>query len=199
RPATARLRPGEGGQRGVEYFEGGQRGVEYFEGGSLVGVPVQAGVDDGGDGRREPAPGADLGCRVGLQGLAARHRRAGRQGHIGDVEGLGRGSGFVEHQADAPDVGRRPELAAGELFGRHVAGCAGTRGAVAWRTGQAQVDQAGDALAGDDVAGFDVEVQVAAAVQVAQRRAQLLAQVAQVRGAEFRGTPGPGPAAITVE
>jgi hypothetical protein len=39
-------------------------------------------------------------------------------------------------------------------------------------------------MAGDDVAGFDIEVQVAAMVQVAQSRAQVLAEVAQVRSGQ---------------
>jgi hypothetical protein len=37
---------------------------------------------------------------------------------------------------------------------------------------------------GDDIAGFDVEMQVSAAVQVAQGRAEMLAEVAKVCGSQ---------------
>jgi hypothetical protein len=43
-------RPGSSAQR--LGGKGGEGSVENFQGGSLVRVPVQAGVDDGGDVRR---------------------------------------------------------------------------------------------------------------------------------------------------
>ena len=113
--------------------------------------------------------------------------RVGRSRAVRNVEWLDSGRSLIEHQAKAPHVDGGAEVAAAHLLWGHVAGCSNTAVAPAGGTGQAQVDQAGHTVVGDDIAGFDVEMQVSAAVQVPQGRAEILAEVAQTCGSAAVG------------
>lgn len=111
-----------------------------------------------------------------------------------NVEGLDSGRGLIEHQAKAPHVDGGAEVAAADLLWGHVAGCSDTAVAPTGGMGEAQVDQASHTVVGDDIAGFDVEVQVSAAVQVAQGRTEMLGSSGSSAG---RSRPRSSPGALS--
>lgn len=112
---------------------------------------------------------AQLGCRLPEDFRQHRHR-------VGALEARPAGQAFEKHTAEGKKVGPAVDVGfAARLFGGHIGGCAeqfageGEEGAVA--AGDAEVDQAAlGRIAADEenIAGFDVAVHDAEAVQVAE-------------------------------
>ncbi len=95
--------------------------------------------------------------------------------------------------AQPPHVGRRGQPAPARLLGREVAPRAGAGSAVAGTAGEAEVDQHGPAVVDDDVGGLHVEVQPVVAVQVAEHRGELAAELGDVGERERRRRRPPRP------
>ena len=115
-------------------------------------------------------------------------------GGSGAVKGFLSGQGFVKGDAVGEDVGAMVDGFSLELFGGHVGGSAGVfgefEGAVAAGLGEVEVDEADVPVGGDeDVFGFEVEVKVAAVVDVFEGFSDVDEDVADV-AAEFFGGVG---------
>lgn len=112
-------------------------------------------------------------------------------GGSGAVKGFLSGQGFVKGDAVGEDVGAMVNGFSLELFRGHVGGGAGIFGefesAVAAGLGEVEVDEADVPVGGDeDVFGFEVEVKVAAVVDVFEGFSDVDENVADV-AAEFFG------------
>ena len=68
--------------------------------------------------------GGEIGARVGDGGRIVAQDRGDQFGGGVAGEGAAAGGHFVEDDAEGEDVGAMVERAAGDLFGRHVGGCA---------------------------------------------------------------------------
>lgn len=115
-------------------------------------------------------------------------------GGSGAVKRFLSGQGFIEGNAVGEDVGAVVDGFSLELFGGHVGGSAGIfgefEGAVAAGLGEVEVDEADVPVGGDeDVFGFEVEVKVAAVVNVFKGFSYVDEDVADV-AAEFFGGVG---------
>ena len=115
-------------------------------------------------------------------------------GGSGAVKGFLSGQGFVKGNAVGKDVGAVVNGFSLELFGGHVGGGAGIfgefEGAVAAGLGEVEIDEANVPVGGDeDVFGFEVEVKVAAVVDVFEGFSYVDEDVADV-AAEFFGGAG---------
>ena len=115
-------------------------------------------------------------------------------GGSGAVKGFLSGQGFVKGNAVGEDVGAVVNGFSLELFGGHVGWGAGVfgefEGAVAAGLGEVEVDEADVPVGGDeDVFGFEVEVKVAAVVNVFEGFSYVDEDVANV-AAEFFGGVG---------
>ena len=115
-------------------------------------------------------------------------------GGSGASKGFLSGQGFVKGDAVSEDVGTMVDGFSLELFGGHVGGGAGVfgefEGAVAAGLGEVEVDEADVPVGGDeDVFGFEVEVKVAAVVDVFEGFSDVDEDVADV-AAEFFGGAG---------
>ncbi len=102
------------------------------------------------------------------------------------AEGPVPGRGLVQHQPDAPRVGRGTDVSAPGLLGGHGPGRADPRAARPGWAGESQVDQPRDTAADHHVARLDVQVQVPAAVQVAGCGAQVSPEETEVASGSRR-------------
>lgn len=115
-------------------------------------------------------------------------------GWSGAVKGFLSGQGFIEGDAVSEDVGAMVNGFSLELFGGHVGGGAGVfgkfKGAAAAGLGEVEVDEADVPVGGDeDVFWFEVEVKVAAVMNVFEGFSYVDEDVADV-AAEFFGGVG---------
>lgn len=113
-------------------------------------------------------------------------------GGISAVKGFLSGQGFIEGNAVSEDVGAMVNGFSLELFGRHVGRGAGIFGefesAVAAGLGKVKIDEADIPVGGDeDVFGFEVEVKVAAVMNVFEGFSHVDENVADVAAEFFDG------------
>ena len=113
-------------------------------------------------------------------------------GRSGAGKGFLSGQGFVKGNAVGEDVGAVVNGFSLKLFGRHVGGSAGIfgefEGAVAAGLGKVKIDEANVPVGGDeDVFGFEVEVKVAAVVNVFEGFSHVDEDVADVASQFFGG------------
>ena len=113
-------------------------------------------------------------------------------GGSGAVKGFLSGQGFVKGDAVSEDVGAVVNGFSLELFGGHVGGGAGIfgefEGVVAARLGKVKIDEADIPVGGDeDVFGFEVEVKIAAVMNVFEGFSHVDEDVADVAAKFFGG------------